>query len=444
MMNIPDSFESRGSIAYAMIDCNNFYASCERAFDPSLKNKPIVILSNNDGCVIARSNEAKEIGIPMGAPEFKYREEFKKHKVAVLSSNYALYGDMSRRVMDVLREMTHDIEVYSIDEAFAELSTNTFADLEQYGKKIRERVLRYTGIPVSVGIAESKTLAKIANERAKKNPEYHGVLNLVGHDRTDELLSAIPLNDIWGIGNGMTLRLNRYHIETALDLKQTIRNKRWVRKHLNVTGLRTVLELNGIPCMKLEQTLNAKKGILSSRMFGKPMYKVQPVQEAVCSYAARAAEKLRAQKSVCTNLQVTLVTDKYENPGNKYKYTGFITFSNPTAHSPHIISAAADLTSSLFRNGNKYKKASVMLTGLHPDQEVQMDLFNESGYDDQQRALMSCIDQLNSKHGRNTANFAATGLHRQTGDERVWKMKQNYLSPRYTTRWDEIMTAKTG
>lgn len=439
-MRIPDSFENRSSIVYAMIDCNNFYASCERAFDPSLRSRPIVILSNNDGCVIARSNEAKEAGIPMGAPEFKYRDEFRKHNVAVLSSNYALYGDMSRRVMEVLRELTHDIEAYSIDEAFVELSTNTIRDLNEYGEKIRERVLRYTGIPVSVGIAPSKTLAKIANERAKKDASHNGVLNLVNFEQTDQLLRSVPLGDIWGIGSGMTIRLNRYHIENALDLKMTVRNKRWVRKHLTVNGLRTVLELNGMPCMKLQDTLNSKKGILSSRMFGKPMYLIDPVREAVSSYAARAAEKLRAQNSVCTNMQVTLVADKYENPRQKYKHSGLITFTNPTAHSPVIISAASELVSALFTQGTKYKKASVMLTGLHPDEEVQMDLFNECGYDTQQRALMSCMDQLNSKHGRNTANFAATGLHRQAGDVRVWKMKQNYLSPRYTTRWDEIMT----
>lgn len=442
-MKIPDTFERRDSIAYAMIDCNNFYASCERAFEPALRNKAIVILSNNDGCVIARSQEAKDMGIPMGAPAFKYRDLFDKKEVVVRSSNYALYGDMSKRVMQVLRELTHDIEVYSIDEAFAELSTQTSKDLNCYGQQIRNTVYQWTGIPVSVGIGPSKTLAKIANERAKKDPRHKGVLVLDEEKGTNEILSQVTLNDIWGIGKGLTVRLNRFDIRNALDLKNTITNKQWVRKHLNVTGLRTVMELNGMPCMKLDETLDRKKGILSSRMFGKPLYELSPILEAVASYAARAAEKLRAQQSVCTQLQVTLVSDKYADPKNAYKFSGHITFSDPTAHSPTIIQAARRIAEQVFREQTKYKKASVMLTGLHPDHSLQADLFSGHNYDKQQRSLMNCLDELNSKHGRNTANFAAAGLHRKHGDEHVWKMKQNYLSPRYTTQWDEIMTAKT-
>lgn len=438
----PQSFKNRSSIAYAMIDCNNFYASCERVFNPSLEGKPIVILSNNDGCVIARSEEAKELNIPMGAPEFKYRKFFRENDVVVRSSNYPLYGDMSRRVMETLRHLTHSIEVYSIDEAFAELSTNTIENLEEYGRMIKKTVYQWTGLPVSVGIAPSKTLAKIANETSKRNTEFQGVLNLCGHPGTDHILQNMPLQKIWGIGHGLTIRLNRFNIETALDLKKTINNKRWVRKHLNVTGLRTVLELNGLPCMKLSEALKARKGILTSRMFGKPLYDLNALEEAVSTFISRGAEKLRAQGSVASNLQVTLIGDKFNNPKSKYKYGAYTSFKVPTAHTPTLIQAGKRLTRSVYLPETKYKKAAIMLTGLVPHTEVQMDLFDPGLYTQKQYRLMECIDHINTRHGRNTAAFAATGLHKREGHHNKWAMNQNYLSNRYTTEWKEIMRAK--
>ncbi|SMO77858.1 Y-family DNA polymerase [Gracilimonas mengyeensis] len=441
-MNLPQSFESRRSIAYAMIDCNNFYASCERVFNPALEGKPIVILSNNDGCVIARSEEAKALEIPMGAPAFKYQNYFRQNHVVMRSSNYPLYGDMSRRVMDTLRDLTHDIEVYSIDEAFAELSTNTYQNLDEYGRIIKETIYKWTGLPVSVGIAPSKTLAKIANETAKRNAEFRGVLNLCDHPGTNHILKKMPLKKIWGIGHGLTVRLNRHHIETALDLKQTINNKRWVRKHLNVTGLRTVLELNGLPCMKISEALESRKGILTSRMFGKPLFELEPIEEAVATYISRGAEKLRAQGSVASNLQVTLIGDKFKNPKSKYKYSAYTSFKVPTAHTPTLIESGKRITRSLHLPDTKYKKAAIMLTGLVPHSEVQMDLFDPELYTQKQFRLMECMDQINTRHGRNTAAFAATGLHKKEGQHNKWTMKQNYLSKQYTTRWEDIMTAK--
>lgn len=438
----PDSFNNRSSIAYAMIDCNNFYASCERVFNPSLENKPIVILSNNDGCVIARSEEAKQLGIPMGAPEFKYRNFFKKNEVIVRSSNYPLYGDMSRRVMETLRDLTHDIEVYSIDEAFAEVSTNTHPDLEEYGRIIKETVFKWTGLPVSVGIAPSKTLAKIANETAKRNPAYKGVLNLCENPGTDHILKKMPLQKIWGIGHNLTIRLNRFDIKTAYDLKQKISHKRWVRKHLNVTGLRTVLELNGFPCIKLSEALDSRKGILTSRMFGKPLFDLTEIEEAVSTYVSRAAEKLRAQHSLASNIQVMLIGDKFKNPKSKYKYGAYTSFKVPTAHTPTLINAGKQITRSVHLPETKYKKAAIMLTGLVPNSEVQMDLFDPELYTRQQYTLMEYIDQINTRHGRNTAAFAATGLHRKNEEEASWKMNQNFLSKRYTTEWEDIMIAK--
>lgn len=438
----PASFNNRSSIVYAMIDCNNFYASCERVFNPKLEGKPIVILSNNDGCVIARSEEAKDLGVPMGAPEFKYRKFFKDNGVVVRSSNYPLYGDMSRRVMEVLRDLTHDIEVYSIDEAFAELSTQTYPDLNEYGRVIKQTVYQWTGLPVSVGIAPSKTLAKIANETAKRNLTYNGVLNLCNSPGTDQILKRMPLQKVWGIGHNLTIRLNRFDINTAYDLKQKIDHKRWVRKHLNVTGLRTVLELNGLSCMKLSEALESRKGILTSRMFGKPLFDLTEIEEAVSTYISRAAEKLRAQHSLASNMQVMLIGDKFKNPKSKYKYGAYTSFKVPTAHTPTLINAGKQITRSIHLPETKYKKAAIMLTGLVPNSEVQMDLFDPELYTRQQYTLMECIDQINTRHGRNTAAFAATGLHRKNNAEVNWKMNQNFLSKRYTTEWEEIMTAK--
>jgi len=437
------SLKKPESFAFSMVDCNNFYASCERVFDPSLIGKPIAILSNNDGCVIARSQEAKDSGIPMGAPEFKYRHEFKIKGVIIRSSNYALYGDMSHRVMETLRYLTHDIEIYSIDEAFAALSTNIYPELSEYGFVIRETILKWTGLPVSVGIAPSKTLAKIANHIAKKNPEYNGVMDLNNHPDTDHFLENTPIQEIWGIGKGITIILNRYGINNALELKKTISNKKWVRKHLAVTGLRTVLELNGFPCSGLSDGQVSRKGIVTSRMFGKPLYQLSDVQEAVATFVSRAAEKLRIQNSVASNIHINLIGDKYENIRGKYKFGSSYPLKVATAHTPTLIKIAKLLTADAFEEGRKYKKAAVMLTGIVPNSEIQMDIFEPELYTQKQFKLMESVDRINSKFGQNHAAFAATGLHKKGDHRNQWLMNQNYLSKRYTTRWDELMIAKT-
>ena len=433
---------STPTTAYAMIDCNNFYASCERVFDPRLIGKPIAILSNNDGCVIARSEEAKEAGIEMGAPEFKYRTQFKEQGVVIRSSNYALYGDMSHRVMETLRYLTHDIEVYSIDEAFAELSTNIFPNLTDYGNLIRETIFKWTGLPVSVGIASTKTLAKVANHIAKKNPEYNGVFDFTAAPNKDELLESFPVSKIWGIGHGLTIRLNRFGIQNANQLKQSISNKKWVRKQMAVTGLRTVLELNGKPCSGLSVGRDSRKGILSSRMFGKPLYDLESIQEALSTFTTRATEKLRAQNSVASCIQIQLIGDKYDNIRGKYKFSAYSPLLVPTAHTPTMIQIAKKLAEKVFEPGRKYKKASVMLTGIIPQTEVQMDLFDPELYTQKQHQLMECVDKINAKFGRNHAAFAATGLHKEGDHRNKWLMNQNYLSKRYTTRWDELMVVK--
>lgn len=430
-------------MAYAMIDCNNFYASCERVFDPTLIDKSIAILSNNDGCVIARSQEAKDVGVPMGAPEFKYRDFFKENNVVIKSSNYALYGDMSNRVMDILEKATDGVEVYSIDEAFVTISTNIFEDLTEYGHFIKDTILKWTGLPVSVGIAPSKTLAKVANGIAKKEPACNGVLDLSDHPELDKYLQDFPIQKIWGIGNGMTVRLNRYNINTALDLKQTINNKKWIKKHLHITGLRTVLELNGLPCMQLGEAKESRKGILTSRMFGTPIYDLQSLHEAISTFVSRAAEKLRAQYSVASVLNVSLIGDKYSNLKGKYKYGKGCVLKVPTAHTPTLIHLAKELINQIYIKDTKYKKAAVWLTGIVPNTEVQMDLFDPHLYTQEQHKLMECVDEINSKFGRNKAAFASTGLHKEKEHHNKWLMNQNYLSNRYTTRWNELMVAKT-
>lgn len=428
---------------YAMVDCNNFYASCERVFDPTLIGKPIAILSNNDGCVIARSQEAKDVGVPMGAPEFKYRSFFKENNVIIKSSNYALYGDMSNRVMDILEQMTDGVEVYSIDEAFVTISTNIFEDLTEYGHFIKDTIQKWTGLPVSVGIASSKTLAKVANGIAKKDTSFNGVLNFINNSDINNYLKNFPIQKIWGIGNGMTVRLNRYNINTALDLKETISNKKWIKKHLHITGLRTVLELNGMPCIQLGEANGARKGILTSRMFGKPIYDLNSLHEAISTFVSRAAEKLRAQYSVASILNVSLIGDKYSNLKGKYKYGKGCVLKVPTAHTPTLIHLAKELINQIYTENTKYKKAAVWLTGIVPNTEVQMDLFDPHLYTQEQYKLMECMDEINSKFGRNKAAFASTGLHKEKDHRNKWLMNQNYLSNRYTTRWDELMIAKT-
>jgi DNA polymerase V len=418
---------------YALIDCNNFYASCERVFDPALLNRPVAILSNNDGCVIARSAEAKEIGIPMGIPEFKVRPLIRKHNIAVRSSNYALYGDMSQRVMETLKTCTPNIEVYSIDEAFAELSTSYMDSMRSYGEYIRSRILRWTGLPVSVGIAGTKTLAKIANETAKVYPSFGGVLVLESDERIRKVLMRTPVGDIWGVGKNYSATLKNHGVQTAWDLRN--QPDSWVKSRMKVTGLRTVWELRGRPCLAIEQVVEPRKGILSSRSFGTPVDQVEDLKEAVSMFASRAAEKLRAQHSVASNMCVMLVTNKYASPGEPYKFGMDVALPNPTADTPLLAQAADAAVDRLYDPGKTYKKAWVMLTGIVPEEEIQTDLFIKSTYSQKQHDLMECMDSVNARYGRQTMNLAGTGL----GGNQSWQMKQKHLSKRYTTRWDELM-----
>ena len=420
--------------AFALIDCNNFYASCERVFDPSLRNRPVVILSNNDGCVIARSNEAKQCGVDMGVPEFKMRPQVKLHNIAVRSSNYALYGDMSRRVMETIQTVTPNMEVYSIDEAFAEISGRDHQEIIEKGNEIRNKVLQWTGIPVSVGLARTKTLAKLANETAKSNKKLGGVMALRSKRDHRNLLKSTEIDDIWGVGRNYSKTLQKYGVHTAWDLIQ--QSDSWIRSKMKVTGLRTVWELRGYSCLEIEHAVDQRKGILSSRSFGRPVYELNDLVEAVSSFTERASEKLRKQSSLAGIVTVTLVTDKYSNPGLPYKFGLNVDLETPTADVTTLISVARKCAVQLFENGRKYKKAWVMLTGLVPDSEIQTGLFSEVDYSQPKKSLMESLDHINSKFGKRTLYSASTGIHQS------WQMKQQFLSPKYTTRWDEILSVR--
>lgn len=422
---------------YAHIDCNNFYASCESVFNPSLRNKPIAILSNNDGCIIARSEEAKKAGIEMGAPLFKQHDLIKEKKICIRSSNYALYGDMSRRVMETLRHLTDKVEPYSIDEAFIELPKMYQEDLTSFGHKIKSTVGQWTGLPVSVGIAPSKTLAKVANETAKGNPVHRNVLNLAGNPKLDTILEQTKLSDIWGIGRGLSQRMHQEGITNALQLKHQINRQEWVRKRLHVTGLRTVMELNGQPCMEIEHANEPRKGIMTSRSFGEAVTDIEDLKEAVAQYISIAAEKLRAQHSVASLLHVTLRTNKYSKYKSKYKYGIEYPLPAPTANTAYLIKCGHACLERLYNNDLRYKKAAVMLTGIIPQSKVQTDLFNDQQYTTKQYQLMQKVDEINTRYGSDTAHFAATGIHQ------TWNMKQEYLSSKYTTDWEELMEAQS-
>ncbi len=420
---------------FALVDCNNFYASCERLFRPELNGKPIVVLSNNDGCIIARSNEAKALGVPMGAPLFKMKYLLAKHGVHVFSSNYALYGDLSHRVMDVLRQMECTIEVYSIDEAFLSLPVNKSWNRLAYLAELRERVRKQVGIPISIGIATTKTLAKIANRVAKKDPQYQGIFDLVGNSQTDQILQKTEVGDVWGIGRRSAEKLNRYGIRTALDLKQA--DAALIRKQLTVVGARTLLELNEIPCISLEKAPPCPKSIVTSRTFGHPITDIENLREAVISYVSIAAEKLRKQEAEADNLNLYLTTGPFDEQSS-FANNQTITLPRPTASTPDLIAAALRCLLSIYRPGYRYRKAGVMLTGIVKQGYKPQDLFSSLAPAREDKPLMAALDKINGKWGCRTIQYGMT-----TAEDRPWSMQQALKSPAYTTNWHELPVVKT-
>lgn len=416
---------------FALVDCNNFYASCERVFNPSLNGRPIVVLSNNDGCAVARSEEAKKY-IGMGAPIFKCMDVVKKYNIQLFSSNYTLYADMSQRVKDVLSQFTPNIEPYSIDESFLILNGFNHVDVNEYGQKIRKKVLQWTGIPVSVGIGPTKTLAKIANKLAKKNKMCQGVLDITNHSRIDDFLSSVAVDDVWGVGWEYSKLLKRNGINTALDLRDA--NETWIRKKMTVQGLRTVLELRGISCIGLEEVVSDKKEIVNSRSFGKGVDNYQEVSEAIASYASRAAEKLRSQNSICGHISVWIRTNGFKDDP-QYSNSISCRLPEPTAYTPLLIKYALHLLKKIYRNGYKYKKAGVILMDIVPAENTQYNLFTKIDHG-QNVKLMEAYDLINQNWGSDTIRSAASGY------ERRWAMKRAKISPRYTTNWDELLTLR--
>lgn len=414
---------------FALVDCNNFYVSCERAFNPSLWGKPVVILSNNDGCVVARSNEAKALGIPMGAPAFKYATIFQTNRVLVLSSNYALYGEMSQRVMRMLSQYTDELEVYSIDEAFLQMD-NPCQETDL--RNIRDRVLQATGIPVSIGIAPTKTLAKAANLFAKKHRQQDGYFILNDESVRKEILSNMPVEDIWGIGWRISKTLHNNQIYTAWDLANT--NDGWIRKNLSVIGLRTVWELRGTSCLSQEEVPSPKKSIISSRSFGIEVKEESHLAEAVSNYASTAAERMRDQESVASFLEVFITTNQFKE-GPAYSNSIHITLPQPTDYTPLLIHYAKCGLKKIYKNGCSYKKAAVLLGGIVSNRSLQQDLFIQQKHSslDKQQKLMRILDHTNNKYGKNALKLAAQGI------SKPWQMKSRMSSPRYTTCWDEIL-----
>jgi DNA polymerase V len=416
---------------YALADCNNFYASCERVFSPSLRNRPVVVLSNNDGCVIARSSEAKKLGIRMGIPAFQIDKLLTENQVAVFSSNYALYGDLSTRVMNTLASFVPAIEIYSIDEAFLDFSGIPDDQIEPLALKIRQTVMRNTGIPIGIGIAPTKTLAKIANRLTKNKSET--VCFLRDNQQIRMALEETRVGDVWGIGKQYAGLLHQHGIDSALDFAEA--PDEWIRKNMTIVGLRTKKELNGISCLSLDEMVPDKKAICTSRSFGMPQTDIHSLEEAVATFTARCAEKLRSQRSAASQIMVFIHTNAFRSDQPQYARNRVISLSPPTNNSISLVKTAIEALHSIFRNGYLYKKAGVIVTGLVPEKEIQQDLFSETETRKLQK-LMESMDALNRKRGP-SVKIATQGTGRK------WKLRQEQLSPAYSTRWKEILEIKT-
>lgn len=416
----------------ALVDCNNFYASAERVFNPRLEGKPIVVLSNNDGCVVARSNEAKALGIAMGVPEFQIRPLLRAHQVKVFSSNYTLYGDMSQRVMETLEQFSPHLEVYSIDEAFLDLSDIPFPNLASYAQTIRQTVKRWTGIPVSIGIAETKTLAKLASRLAKRIPGLDGACVLANGSERDRLLSNFPVEDVWGIGGQSASLLQRHGITTAQQLCQV--EDHWIRSQLGIVGLRIVMELRGLPCLPLEEAPASKKSLTCARSVGQVIESLAGIEEVVSTYVSCLAEKLRREGLAATVITIFLTTDIFK-AGSQYRNSVTVPLSCATDSTVELIRSGLQGIRHIYRDGYSYKKVGVILTGLVPIADVQIDLF-KSRDREQSRELMSAMDRINSKWGSSTLYYGSCGLRK------VWETRFQRKSPAYTTDWNALPTVR--
>ncbi len=421
---------------FALVDCNNFYASCERVFQPDLNEVPIVVLSNNDGCVIARSNEAKALGIGMGEPYFKIRGLELENKVKVFSSNYVLYGDMSDRVMETLALFTPNIENYSIDESFLDLGNFYGKDLTDYGWEIKNKVWRNTGIPVSIGVGQTKVLSKIANRLAKKSKKANGVLVLTNPKHVEAALKRTEIGDVWGIGGQYKKFLKRYQIETAYDFI-TKASESWVKKQMSVVGVRLHQELRGIHCMELDEVLPAKKGIMTSRSFGKKLTKLEDVQEATANFAAKCAFKLRTQNSCARSITVFIETNSFSEKDLQYRAKKTVALPIASSSDIEIIHYADIALKAIFREGYFYKRTGVFVSDIIPNSQVQTGLFDTIDREKHNK-LMHALDYLNTRYERGKVKIGKQGY----GSD--WQLKCEHRSPRYTTNINELPVVNVG
>ena len=416
----------------ALIDCNNFYASCERIFNPKLMRRPIVVLSNNDGCIITRSAEAKKLGIKMGEPYFKAKKIIDKNNVKVFSSNYSLYGDISQRVMETLARFAPDIEIYSIDEAFLGLYGFENYELATYCSYIRRTIKQWVGIPVSIGVSSTKTLSKIANNLAKKNKEYEGVCILKSWFEINEALKLTPIGDVWGIGRRLSSFLQKYNIKTAYDFIQL--DKGWVRKNMGVVGEKTFLELCGVSCIELDLIPSDKKSCCVSRSFSKPIEKIYDLEESVSAYGARVAEKIREEGLMAESMSVFVLTNYFNRKEKQYSNSIKLQLPFPTNNSIKIVKRALQGIRKIYREGYRYKKAGVILYGLSKSSQVKglLDYDRESS-----DAIMNTMDRINGRYGSSVIRLASEGI------EKSWRMKREKVSPCYTTNFDDLVEVKT-
>ena len=403
---------------FALVDCNSFYVSCERLFNPSILKKPVVVLSNNDGCVISRSTEAKNLGIKMGEPYFKVEKIVKKNDVKIFSTNFALYGDISRRVMKTLKQFSPQMEVYSIDEAFLDLSSIKNENLLEHGYKIRKTILKWTGIPTSIGIATTKTLSKAANYIAKK--EKSGVVDLVNSEQVDNLLSEIKINNIWGVGRQLTKFYIKNGINTAYDLKKI--HNGWIKKNTNVFGSRTAMELRGFPCISLEPHEEKRKNCCVSRSFGKKVTKLEELSEAITAHSLNAAEKIRLDKQTVKKITVFIRTSPFVNKKNYYANSKSADLAIKTNDSIELIKQALNILKNIYRKGYRYQKAGIILSGLEDINTYDKNLFSAIGNEKKREKLMKAIDHANARYGRHSLSVAQAGL------KKIWSSKRQHYS----------------
>ena len=419
------SFINNSKKKIALVDCNSFYVSCERLFNPKIRNVPVVVLSNNDGCVISRSTEAKALGIKMGEPYFKVKELVKKNNVQIFSSNYSLYGDLSRRVMRVLKGFSDKIEIYSIDEAFIDLSHIKDEMTEEYGKKIRERVLKWTGIPTSVGISCTKTLSKVANHVAKKNKA--GVVYL--KDNIDEVLKNFNISDVWGVGKQLSKLYLKNGIDNALKLKNI--SNSWVKKSTNVLGAKTVMELRGIPCIQLDTEEAKRKSCCVSRSFGKKVESLEKLKESITTHCLNAAEKIRNDKQTTRSITVFIRTSPFDK--NRKYYSNSLTIDLPIAtnNSLELVKTAIEALKRIYKYGYFYQKAGVILSKLNEAGEKELNLLTPI-LEKKSQKLMKAMDLTNSKYGRNVISVAQAGINNS------WKMRREHSSKIDTASFDSL------